>query len=876
MASNASLKLNPYNSFNKKNYHLDEIGNLWLKGGYGDYLITNNHGILDVFDKRINKQIASNLKDVSYLNFDDAKKISVESNKTYHVKDIVNIDGSGPYIITSKQLLVNDIDLNNNVFNVHKVLNPIGGTVSKGLNDEITFTPDNKYKGIKSFEYHVKNSDGVINQSNVKVYLKTPELPNDNNFFEQWYLERANIIPVWKYYTGKNVKVAVFDEGVLAPHKDIINNIESVPQFSTEHGYIPTYYMHALGVAGVIAAERNDINLVGVAYDAKIASYQLPFYDFANINLDFFKHYSIINNSWGGESLFWGNDAYDSLGKEKNKFYKAYKEATSLGREGLGSVIVFAAGNSKTEGMDANYSYLTNSPYVITVGGINKPNEQFFLESNIQKFASPGATILVSAPASKFSTLNIEDLGLDQKMSLTHEDVIKNVDGTSFAAPLVSGIIALMLEANPNLGWRDIQEILAITAKKFDDKVNNIIKSDLKDKNASEDNNSTNNVEDKQLDISKAQWLENAAKNWNGGGMHYSHEYGFGEVDAYAAVKLAEIWHSKQISKNMLTIANTNPKKINEIIKKGSLKLEMNIEEDIMIEYATFGFKLVDQDIGELEINLYSPANTKSTLLYKPGKGEELDISKFLNGSLNGDLSSTNFRGEQSIGKWVIEIKLSEVDSISTDNKWGAFLGYKYKNTLQDIDLTIYGKDIASTTLYYSDEFEKLSESNANRTTIDKNFKTINAAAVSKSVNIDLSFNTDSTISDKKLSFGLNNIVNIMSGDGDDILIGNDLNNIFAPGRGENKINTNGGNDIIYFANIGTHSGNTIINDFVLSHTKLQFGRNCKYDNIKNLITQSVGAHNTIIKAGNWSITLMGIDSKDITQDNFVFADLII
>lgn len=72
--------------------------------------------------------------------------------------------------------------------------------------------------------------------------------------------------------------------------------------------------------------------------------------------------------------------------------------------------------------------------------------------------------------------------------------------GTSFAIPIVSGVIALVIEANPNLGWWDIQQILAITARKVNDPTTDPVWS--------------------------------GAPHWNGGGMHISHDYGFGDVDA--------------------------------------------------------------------------------------------------------------------------------------------------------------------------------------------------------------------------------------------------------------------------------------------------------------------------------------------------------
>ena len=49
------------------------------------------------------------------------------------------------------------------------------------------------------------------------------------------------------------------------------------------------------------------------------------------------------------------------------------------------------------------------------------------------------------------------------------------MNGTSAATPILSGIIALMLEANPDLGWRDVEHILALTADKIDNTNSNIL-----------------------------------------------------------------------------------------------------------------------------------------------------------------------------------------------------------------------------------------------------------------------------------------------------------------------------------------------------------------------------------------------------------------
>src|SRR5207244_4216516 len=78
--------------------------------------------------------------------------------------------------------------------------------------------------------------------------------------------------------------------------------------------------------------------------------------------------------------------------------------------------------------------------------------------------------------------------------------------------------VALMLQANPRLGIRDVQQILAYSAR--------------------------------QTDPTNPTWHINDAINWNGGGLHVSNDYGFGLVDAAAAVALALSWTAQSTANN--------------------------------------------------------------------------------------------------------------------------------------------------------------------------------------------------------------------------------------------------------------------------------------------------------------------------------------
>ena len=89
--------------------------------------------------------------------------------------------------------------------------------------------------------------------------------------------------------------------------------------------------------------------------------------------------------------------------------------------------------------------------------------------------------------------------------------------GTSAASPTVAGVVALMLQANPNLGWRDVQEILSYSSRHVGSAVGAA-----------------------RIGYEDNAWTFNGADNWNGGGLHFSNDYGFGLVNTLAAVRLAE------------------------------------------------------------------------------------------------------------------------------------------------------------------------------------------------------------------------------------------------------------------------------------------------------------------------------------------------
>jgi subtilisin family serine protease len=137
----------------------------------------------------------------------------------------------------------------------------------------------------------------------------------------------------------------------------------------------------------------------------------------------------------------------------------------------------------------------------------------------VSSYSSYGASLLVSAfggPAEPRQIVTTDRVGAD---GYNPNGDFTYFAGTSAAAPMVAGVVALMYDANPNLGWRDVQSILADSARHVGSAVGG-----------------------GAAGSERFPWQWNGADTWNGGGLHFSNDYGYGLVDALAAVRLAETW----------------------------------------------------------------------------------------------------------------------------------------------------------------------------------------------------------------------------------------------------------------------------------------------------------------------------------------------
>jgi uncharacterized repeat protein (TIGR02543 family) len=374
-------------------------------------------------------------------------------------------------------------------------------------------------------------------------------LPQDEFFPDQWHLVNTgqngatvgvdiNVLPAWNLNKGQGVIVGVIDDCLQVVHPDLRDNCPPVSSHF-HHDFndddedpspvIARGDGHGTCVSGLIAARQNNgspnpangklLGVSGVAPEATLYGLRAiggPFTDAEAAEAFTWApggaSVDITNNSWGYPIALGGLDLLARAGLH---------DAATKGRNGRGTVSVFAAGNGRFETADSNRTLPSNSRYVVTVGALNAAGL-------FSSYSSPGANLLVCAPGGEFgffgdqlrmTTTDVSGIGGFNPGAgdYSNTDYTRQMNGTSSATPITSGVIALMLKANPNLGWRDVKEILAGTARR--------------------------------VDPSAVDWImrPNLAANdpdrlYNEAGFKFNHDYGAGLIDAFAAVTRSLTW----------------------------------------------------------------------------------------------------------------------------------------------------------------------------------------------------------------------------------------------------------------------------------------------------------------------------------------------
>ena len=295
-----------------------------------------------------------------------------------------------------------------------------------------------------------------------KTTKKTRAITRDPHADLLWHLDDnvfnnhadINILPAWRHTKGAGVKVAVYDEGIDIDHIDLKENIYAYANFNDAGTNLPgssdDKSWHGTAVAGILAAQENNKGGVGVAPQASL--YAIRYSD-KSISKDIqaYKWFmnegvSVINNSWG---TYLQLDAYEEI----------FEELATKGRNGKGIIIVFASGNTKQNLDEVGIHDESESKFVISVTASTQDNL-------IAKYSNFGSSIDFTAPGGSVEN-GLFTTDASGTKGYNNSDYNYNFVGTSGAAPIVSGTVALMLSANPKLTRNSIIEILKDTAQKL-------------------------------------------------------------------------------------------------------------------------------------------------------------------------------------------------------------------------------------------------------------------------------------------------------------------------------------------------------------------------------------------------------------------------
>ena len=327
------------------------------------------------------------------------------------------------------------------------------------------------------------------------------------------------------------------------------------------------------------------------------------------------------------------------------------------------------------------------------------------------------------------------------------------MNGTSSATAMVSGVIALMLDANPFLGWRDVQDILAQTAFHTGSAFGAALPG----------------LNEELL------WYFNHANNWNGGGMHYSEDYGYGNVDAYSAVRMAEaygiIGNVPHTSAN--EISASSPALNTDFAPSDETGVPVLVNFDfapnLIIQHIDLTLNMTHALPSDLQIVLTSPEGTHVTVYTAQVNFNPLNGQSWVYGidALHGELSA---------GTWTLSV---------------------LDGTVNSVQMTVFGDAPSVDDVYhYTDEIVSLFALDPARKTLadtDGGLDWINMAAISH----DLTLNLNTGIpSNDGLVIEVGTVIeNAITGDGNDVLTGNSASNKLYGARGNDTLNGGFGDD---------------------------------------------------------------------------------
>jgi subtilisin family serine protease/tetratricopeptide (TPR) repeat protein len=302
---------------------------------------------------------------------------------------------------------------------------------------------------------NIYNNNELVDYASPDIVLFNPcnsVTPNDQYFPNQWGLSKINAPLAWDITTGSsNIVVAVLDDGVDLTHEDLtgkfVQGYDFIDNDNTPQPGGNGDIYHGTACAGLIAANANNNNLgiCGVSWGAKIMPIRImqndSYVNYSTVaqGVIWAKEHNadILNNSYGGSS-------------PSTDLTNAINDAATTGRSGKGCIIVCSAGNDNT---DVSYpAYLDNA---IAVGATNENDVRW-------TYSNTGSSLDVVAPSGQSGggNGNIYTTDIMGAGGATSGNYYFHFGGTSAAAPLVSGLAALILSIDPSMTRSQVTKVI--------------------------------------------------------------------------------------------------------------------------------------------------------------------------------------------------------------------------------------------------------------------------------------------------------------------------------------------------------------------------------------------------------------------------------
>ena len=453
--------------------------------------------------------------------------------------------------------------------------------------------------------------------------LNNPQI-GDSLYGCQWHLrnqsgEDINVEPVWaEGITGEGINIALVDDGMDFNHEDLRENVNTSlnrnylsPLGSISHPHLH----HGTWMAGIIAAQDNGVGVRGVAPRASIYGHNFLAQPTIISLVDATTHNRLVtaisNNSWEPR-------VGPGLTQAAAVWELALESGIATGYGGKGTFYTYEGGSGHQIGDNSNLNEFANFYGVSAVCGTSEIGTR-------RATSEMGANLWVCAPAGDDGDAQIGIVTTEN-----HDRYIYGLSGTDAATAIVSGVAALIRQANPNLTWRDLKLILAASARK---------------------NDPTN-----------PGWEDGARKYGSISATdlyHFNHEYGFGVVDAKAAVDMAKGWTNAPPLKSAgagFTSSTTIPAPGPS--GPTTVTTVLNLSTDIeFIEFVEINADFEHTSFRDMEIELVSPSGAISKLTVPFNtRTDEDDSFDFVR--LDGEFrfGSARHLGENPNGNWQLHL----------------------------------------------------------------------------------------------------------------------------------------------------------------------------------------------------------------------------